>query len=231
MKPPQRDRGPPLLHQGGQQGEGGGHQLTGQHQPEPGERMVHGPVAGKAEHRRAAVQEQLNHAHPPGEAQILLGQGLRRAGLHVLAGGEQLVLRHLEDRADVPDKGDVRVGHASLPLADRRLGDKELVGKFPLGESQIFPAAADVRAEGLFAFHIQTSSFAAGVCLAGSLSPYGPGDKIASLWRHFPTRPLGKSLFCKGFPAVGAQRLAFRMPMRYGSRCLAGHIRKRMPAR
>ena len=119
----------------------------------------------------------------------------------------------------------------SLPLADRRLGDKELIGKFPLGEPQLLPAAADIRAKGLFAFHIQTSSFAAGVCLAGSLSPYGPGDKIASLWRHFPTRPLGRSLFCKGFPAVGAQRLAFRMPMRYGSRCLAGHIRKRMPAR
>ena len=123
------------------------------------------------------------------------------------------------------------MGKPSLPLADRRLGDKELVGKLPLGESQLLPAAADVRAEGLFAFHIPTSSLAAGCCLAGPHSPYGPGDKIASLWRHFPARPLGKSLFCRGFPAVGAQRLAFRMPMRYGSRCLAGHIRKRMPAR
>ena len=148
--------------------------------------MVHGPVAGQAEHRRAAVQEQLNHAHPPGEAQILLGQGLRRAGLHVLAGGEQLVLRHLEDCADVPDEGDVRVGHASLPLADRRLGDKELIGKFPLGEPQLLPAAADVRAEGLFIFHVFNHPLRQGVVLRGRTHHTAPGTKLQAFGGIFP---------------------------------------------
>lgn len=122
------------------------------------------------------------------------------------------------------------LGNTSLPLADRRLGDKELVGKFPLGESQFLPAAADVRAEGLFIFHVQPS-FAAGCCLAGPHSPYSSRVKIARLWGKFATRPLGKSLFCRVFQPVGPTMLASRAAGWYGSRCLAGHIRRRMSAR
>lgn len=47
------------------------------------------------------------------------------------------------------------MGNSPLPLAHRRLGDKEFVGKFLLGQPQPLPAAADIRAEGLFVFHMQ----------------------------------------------------------------------------
>ena len=117
------------------------------------------------------------------------------------------------------------MGKPPLPLADRRLSDEEPVGEFPLGKPQLLPAAADIRAEGLLVFHVEPS-FAAESCLAGPPSPYGNGGKIARLWADFPARPLGKSLFCKGFPPVQPQRLAGRPPVWYGNRRLAGYAKK-----
>ena len=58
------------------------------------------------------------------------------------------------------------LGNSPLPLADRRLGDEEPVGEFPLGEPQLLPAAADIRAEGLLVFHVEPS-FRQGVVLQG----------------------------------------------------------------
>ncbi len=51
------------------------------------------------------------------------------------------------------------------------------------------------------------------------------GQNCKALGR-FPARPLGKSLFCKGFPPVQPQRLAGRPPVWYGNRRLAGYAKK-----
>ena len=74
----------------------------------------------------------------------------------------------------------------SLPLADRRLGDKELIGKFPLGEPQLLPAAADVRAEGLFIFHVFNHPLRQGVVLRGRTHHTAPGTKLQAFGGIFP---------------------------------------------
>lgn len=92
---PQRDDAPVLLHQDGQEGEAGPHQFPGEYQPEPVQGMPHRQIADEADQGGAAVEDVLNPAQAAQQGQVFFRQGLGGAGLHVLAGGEQLVLRHL----------------------------------------------------------------------------------------------------------------------------------------
>lgn len=92
---PQRDDAPVLLHQDGQEGEAGPHQFPGEYQPEPVQGMPHRQIADEADQGGAAVEDVLNPAQAAQQGQVFFRQGLGGAGLYVLAGGEQLVLRHL----------------------------------------------------------------------------------------------------------------------------------------
>ena len=78
------------------------------------------------------------------------------------------------------------MGNSSLPLADRRLGDKELVGKLPLGEPQLLSAAADVRAEGLFIFHVFNHPLRQGVVLRGRTHHTAAGSKLQDFGANLP---------------------------------------------
>ena len=56
----------------------------------------------------AAVENVLDQPVVPGEAEVLLGQLLCPAALHVLAGGEEFLLTAFQDLADALEQGDVR---------------------------------------------------------------------------------------------------------------------------
>lgn len=77
------------------------------------------------------------------------------------------------------------MGNSPLPLADRRLGDEEPVGEFPLGEPQFLPAAADIRAEGLLVFHVEPS-FRQGVVLQGRSHHTANGGNLQGPGGIFP---------------------------------------------
>ena len=79
----------------GELGEAGPHQFPGEYQPEPVQGMPHRQIADEADQGGAAVEDVLNPAQAAQQGQVFFRQGLGGAGLYVLAGGEQLVLRHL----------------------------------------------------------------------------------------------------------------------------------------
>ena len=116
VKPPKLAAPPlPLRHKGGQKGEGGHHGLGQQGDPEPGEAVAAEEVPQQAAEGDAAVENVLDQPVVPSEAEVLLGQLLCPAALHVLAGGEEFLLTAFQDLADALKQGDVRVGQARFP--------------------------------------------------------------------------------------------------------------------
>lgn len=201
-KAPKRGRPPVLLYQHRQQGQAGPHHLPGEYEPEPIQSVPHRQIADEADQGGAAVQDVLSPANPPEQGQVLFCQGFRVAGLHVLAGSEQLMLADAQHRADIPDQGDVGIGHAPLPLAHRRLGYKELIGKFLLGQTQPLPAAADIRAKGLLVFHMQPSFAVTDIVVPqGVFTIRHPGAK-GKLLSRICASTVRKVLIPQGFPPL-----------------------------
>ena len=152
-------RAPVLLHQGRHQGQGGERPCDREGDEEPVQAVVHGQVHDQAHQQHNTVKNVLPQAEVPGEGQILLGQLFHPAALGVLAGGEQLVLADLQNGADVPQQRDVGVAEAPLPFTDSRLGDKQALGKFLLGEPQLLAPAADIFSKGFLVFHTSRTPF------------------------------------------------------------------------
>ena len=67
----------------------------------------------------AAIENVLDQPVVPSEAEVLLGQLLCSAALHVLAGGEEFLLTAFQDLADALEQGDVRVARPR-PTCSRR---------------------------------------------------------------------------------------------------------------
>ena len=63
------------------------------------------------------------------------------------------------------------LGNSPLPFAHRRLGDEEAVGEFLLGQAHALSAAADIRAEGLFIFHLMSHPLSQQLVFAPGASP------------------------------------------------------------
>ena len=116
--------------------------------------MLPGQVSHQASQGDEAVEDGLNQPVIANQPEVLPGQLGHPAALHVLRRGEQLLLADLQNRADILQQRDVGIGQPPLPLAHGGIGDEQLLGKFLLGHSQLFAALEDVRAEGLFTFHL-----------------------------------------------------------------------------
>ena len=89
-------------------------------------------------------------------AEVLLGQLLCPAALHVLAGGEELLLTAFQDLADALKQGDVRVGQAPLPLAHGGVGDEEALGQLLLGQPQFLAALPQEGPKGFLVSMVST---------------------------------------------------------------------------
>ena len=122
--------------------------------------MLRRQVGNQAGQRREAIEQKLNQPVVSDEPQIPAGELLRPPPLHVLGRGQQFLLTDFENLADALQQRDIRVGQSPLPFAHRRIGDKQLIGKFLLGHPQLLAPLEDIGAKGLFTFHMGSPLFA-----------------------------------------------------------------------